>query len=60
MDTDNVLHVNLDRCFGCGVCASGCPEGAITMVNKENFPPPPKTTRDLVLALKNSSTEKKG
>ena len=37
--------VNLDRCFGCAVCATGCPSQAISMVNKPDFPPPPKDAK---------------
>jgi len=37
--------VNLDRCFGCAVCATGCPSQAIFMVNKPGFPPPPKDAK---------------
>jgi Pyruvate/2-oxoacid:ferredoxin oxidoreductase delta subunit len=47
--------VNTDRCFGCGVCATGCPEGAIEMENKPGFDTPPKTVKELVTALKNST-----
>ena len=56
MGAANQHAINLDRCFGCGVCATGCPEGAITMENKVNFSPPPKTTQDLVQAMKNSAS----
>lgn len=56
MEAVNQFAVNLDRCFGCGVCATGCPEGAITMETKVDFPPPPKTTRDLVQAMKDNTT----
>ena len=48
----NIPVVNLDRCFGCALCASGCPENAIGMEAKTAFPAPPKTVRDLVSALK--------
>ncbi len=56
MEAANQFAVNLDRCFGCGVCATGCPEGAIAMETKGDFPPPPKTTRDLVQAMKNTTS----
>jgi ferredoxin len=59
MDDAYRFAVNLDRCFGCGVCATGCPEGAISMATKVDFPPPPKTTRDLVQAMKNNALGKK-
>jgi len=44
--------VNLDRCFGCAMCAAGCEPEAIAMVPKPGFPEPPKTIGDLVAALK--------
>jgi len=53
MGEANVPVVNTDRCFGCGACATGCPEGAITMENKPGFDIPPKTVKELVTALKN-------
>ncbi len=52
MDEQSVPAVDKDRCFGCGACATGCPQGAIVMVNKPDFPAPPKTTKDLAKALK--------
>ncbi len=55
MGEANLPVVNTDRCFGCGVCATGCPEGAIAMENKPGFPVPPKTVKELVNALKSSS-----
>lgn len=42
---DGFPQVNLDRCFGCAVCATGCPTQAISMVNKPDFPPPPKDAK---------------
>jgi Fe-S-cluster-containing hydrogenase component 2 len=55
MGEANVPVVNPDRCFGCGVCATGCPESAIAMENKPGFSTPPKTVKELVTALKNSA-----
>jgi Pyruvate/2-oxoacid:ferredoxin oxidoreductase delta subunit len=43
--------VNLDRCFGCAVCATGCPSQAISMINKPDFPPPPKDTKAFLKAV---------
>lgn len=47
MGDEDVPVVNLDRCFGCAVCATGCPEEAISMVNKPDFPQPPRNAREL-------------
>jgi Pyruvate/2-oxoacid:ferredoxin oxidoreductase delta subunit len=49
---DDVPVVNLDLCFGCAVCATGCPTEAISMVNKPNYPAPPKDANALQEAIK--------
>jgi ferredoxin len=55
MGPDPVPVVNLDRCFGCAACATGCEQEAIAMEAKPGFPEPPKTMRDLIIALKASA-----
>ena len=45
-------EVDLDRCFGCGVCATGCPTEAIVLVEKAARPEPPKDYSALKEALK--------
>jgi Pyruvate/2-oxoacid:ferredoxin oxidoreductase delta subunit len=55
MGQESVPVVNLDRCFGCAVCAAGCEQEAIVMEAKTGFPEPPKTTKDLVTALRASA-----
>jgi len=52
MGDNDVPQVNLDRCFGCAVCATGCPSDAIVMEAKPDFPVPPKDTKALVTSLK--------
>ncbi|MGD0400525.1 MAG: 4Fe-4S binding protein [Syntrophobacteraceae bacterium] len=58
MDENNVQVLNTDLCFGCGMCATGCPEGAVSMEAKPGFPVPPKTTKDLVAALRSCAEGK--
>lgn len=52
MGQDQVPVVDLDRCFGCAVCATGCEQEAIAMEVKPGFPEPPKTMKELIAALK--------
>jgi len=51
MGKEDFPEVNPDRCFGCAVCATGCPQEAIKMVNKPNFPSPPKDGKELAAAI---------
>jgi Fe-S-cluster-containing hydrogenase component 2 len=55
MDENNVQILNTDLCFGCGMCATGCPEDAISMEAKPGFPAPPKTPKELVAAFRSSA-----
>lgn len=41
-DTENSI-IDVDKCIGCGVCASACPSGAISMVPVELPPQQPKS-----------------
>jgi len=54
MGENEVPEVNLDRRFGCAVCATGCPSGAIVMEAKPDFPALPKDPQELVVSLKAS------
>jgi Fe-S-cluster-containing hydrogenase component 2 len=45
-------QVDRDRCFGCAVCATGCPSEAITMVSRPGFPEIPKNGKALGEAIK--------
>jgi NAD-dependent dihydropyrimidine dehydrogenase PreA subunit len=47
--------VDLNRCFGCAACATGCQQEAILMEPKQHFPEPPRTLKDLVVAVKASA-----
>jgi NAD-dependent dihydropyrimidine dehydrogenase PreA subunit len=41
MGDENIPIVNLDLCIGCGVCATGCPEEAIDLVERQEIQIPP-------------------
>lgn len=48
---ENLPIIDPDRCFGCGVCAVGCPMEAIVMIEKKEVPIPPINRRELEKAL---------
>ncbi len=41
---DDYSSVDLDRCIGCGACASTCPNNAIELKRKDSTYVPPKDT----------------
>jgi len=45
--TDDGAEVQEDRCIGCGLCASTCPEAAISMVPRESPVPTPATIQEM-------------
>jgi len=49
-----VPEVDLERCIWCGVCASGCLESAITLVEREEFLVPPADRKALGVELMKS------
>jgi Fe-S-cluster-containing hydrogenase component 2 len=57
MGDTEIPVVDRDQCFGCAVCATGCPAEAITMVVKSGFPIPPKDPKELISALKAISAD---
>lgn len=50
-DTENSI-IDVDKCIGCGVCASACPSGAISMVPVEL--PPQQSKSDSVISAMNA------
>jgi coenzyme F420-reducing hydrogenase gamma subunit len=43
--------VDLDRCFGCAACSTGCPDEAVRMVAKAGHEAPPKDNGALMQAM---------
>jgi Fe-S-cluster-containing hydrogenase component 2 len=54
MDNEDKPELNLDRCIGCGVCASGCAFDAITLVERAGILTPPLDQTTLREAIKAS------
>jgi Fe-S-cluster-containing hydrogenase component 2 len=54
MDNEDKPELNLDRCIGCGVCASGCAFDAITLVERADILTPPLDQTALREAIKAS------
>jgi ferredoxin len=43
MEAEEVARIDLQRCIGCGLCVSSCPEGALRLEQrpKESIVAPP-------------------
>ena len=54
MGADDVPQVDLDLCVGCGVCATGCPEDAVELVERPGVKAPPEDLKALKAAIKAS------
>ena len=50
---DDVAHIDLDRCIGCGLCVTDCPTGALVLVQKaeKNRYLPPKNAVETYLKM---------
>jgi ferredoxin len=57
MAEQDLPEVNLDRCIGCGVCASGCPVDAITLETRAEIEAPPVNRKALRAAIKATGTQ---
>ncbi len=59
MSDQDVPKVDLNLCFGCAVCATGCADETITMVSKaEGYEPPPKDNNELMQKMITAFSEK--
>jgi Na+-translocating ferredoxin:NAD+ oxidoreductase subunit B len=46
---DKGTVITKEKCIGCGLCASTCPTGSITMVKKSPAEAPPIFSREMEL-----------
>ncbi len=51
MGDQDVPEVDLNLCFGCAACATGCDDETISMVSKPDHVPPPKDDNELMQAM---------
>ena len=58
MSGDPISTINTDRCIGCGLCVTTCPEEALSLVEKpvDKQYMPPENGMDLML----KTAEKRG
>ncbi len=46
-----VANVNKEKCIGCGLCVTGCPNSALKLVRREGIPEPAETMRELGMRI---------
>ncbi len=55
LNQDDLIDLEVDKCFGCGLCASNCDEVAILMRKKEGAVSPPANSKELGKKIKEAS-----
>jgi len=48
---EGTAQVDEDRCIGCGLCATGCPNQAVSLAKKRETAPPPRTMSEMGLRI---------
>ena len=48
---EDKASVDLERCIGCGLCVSGCPNEALRLEPVSGFAEPPATTSEMGLRI---------
>lgn len=50
MNAEEIAEINYDRCIGCGLCISSCPEDALSLIAKpeQEHAAPTETLHELL------------
>lgn len=51
LNDDGIAVVNKNDCIGCGLCVTGCPAGAMELIQREQEIDTPKTSKELILQV---------